>query len=272
MESENSIEVPGATLYYKARGSGPVVLIIQGGAADADGSDALATHLESDFTVVSYDRRGLSRSVLKQGALPVDVGGHAEDASMILAKVTSEPAFVFGVSIGALIGLDLVTTHPNQMLLLVAHEPPLKQLLPREEFEKALHEQEEVEVAFRNEGARAAMMKFLQLSGVDFGDREADAPTLQLSPYMTDNLQFFLTNDAPAVRQYQIDMSLLEGVRSKVIPAAGETSSANWPNRCAARLAEELRVDLVHFPGGHNAYGSRPRSVAEQLRVLLRTD
>jgi pimeloyl-ACP methyl ester carboxylesterase len=272
MDSEDSIDVPGATVYYKVRGSGPVVLIIQGGAADADGSDALATHLESDFTIVSYDRRGLSRSVLKPGAPPVDVRRHAEDASMVLEEVTSEPAFVFGVSIGALIGLDLVTTHPTQIRTLVAHEPPLKQLLAPDEFEKALHEQEEVEVAFRDEGVRAAMMKFLQLSGVDFGDREADAPTPQLSPYMTGNLQFFLSNDAPAVRQYQINLSLLEKVRSKVIPSAGETSTANWPNRCAARLAEQLRVDLAHFPGGHNAYGSRPRGVADELRVLLRTE
>src|ERR1035438_472642 len=272
MESQDSIDVPGASLYYKSRGSGPVLLIIQGGAADADGSDALATHLESDFTIVSYDRRGLSRSVLKPGAPPADVRRHTQDASIILATVTSEPAFVFGVSIGALIGLDLVTTHPNQILTLVAHEPPLKQLLPPDEFEEALHEQEEVEVAFRNEGVRAAMMKFLQLSGVDFGDREADAPAPQLSPHMADNLQFFLTNDAPAVRQYQIDLSLLEEVRSKVIPSAGETSTANWPNHCASRLAEKMRIDLARFPGGHNAYGSRPRGVADKLRVLLRTD
>jgi pimeloyl-ACP methyl ester carboxylesterase len=191
---------------------------------------------------------------------------------MVLAAVTSELALVFGVSIDALIGLDLVTTHPKQIRLLVAHEPPLKQLLPPDEFERALHEQEEVEVAFRNEGVRAAMMKFLQLSGVDISEGEADAPAPQLSPYMADNLQFLLTNDAPAVRQYQIDMSLLEEVRSKVIPTAGETSFANWPNRCGARLAEQLRVDFVHFPGGHNAYGSRPKGVAEELRMLFRTD
>jgi pimeloyl-ACP methyl ester carboxylesterase len=272
MESQDSVDVPGATLYYKTRGSGPVVLVIQGGAADADGSDALATHLEGDFTIVSYDRRGLSRSALKPGAPPADVRRHTEDASIILATITSEPAFVFGVSIGALIGLDLVTTHPNQIRTLVAHEPPLKQLLPSDELERALHEQEEVEVAFRNEGVRAAMMKFLQFSGVDFGDKEADAPAPQISPYMADNLQFFLANDAPAVRQYQIDPLLLEKVKSKVIPSAGLTSSANWPNHCAARLAELLHVELRHFPGGHNAYGSRPRGVADELRILLRTD
>jgi pimeloyl-ACP methyl ester carboxylesterase len=272
MEVENLIEVPGATLFCKVKGTGPVVLIVQGGAADADGSDALAAHLESDFTVVSYDRRGLSRSVLQLGAPPLDISRHSEDASMVLTQVTSEPAFVFGVSIGALIALDLATTHPNQIRLLVAHEPPLKQLLPPDEFTKALYEQEEVEIAYREEGVRAAMMKFLELSGVDFGDREIDAPTPELSPNMTGNLEFFLAHDAPAVRRYQIGVSLLEGVKSKIIPATGETSSANWPNRCAVRLAEILSADLVRFPGGHNAYGSRPRGVAEVLRKLFRTE
>jgi pimeloyl-ACP methyl ester carboxylesterase len=229
------------------------VLIIRGGAADADGSNTLATHLESDFTILSFDRRGLSRSVPKTDATPLGVNRNSRDASIVLAEVTSEPAFVFSVSIVALIGLDLVTTHPIQIRMLVAHEPPLKQLLPPDELDNGLHEQEEVKVAFGNEGVRAAMMKSLQHSGVNFGDREADVPAPQLSPYMADNLQFFLSNDAPVVRQYQIDPSLLEEERSKVIPSAGETSTANWPNRCAARLADQLRVDLVHFPEGHNA-------------------
>ena len=38
------------------------MLILQGGAGDADGSEALANELARDFTVVTYDRRGLSRS------------------------------------------------------------------------------------------------------------------------------------------------------------------------------------------------------------------
>jgi hypothetical protein len=41
--TESLIEVPGAKLFYKTRGSGPVLLILQGGAGDADGSDALTS-------------------------------------------------------------------------------------------------------------------------------------------------------------------------------------------------------------------------------------
>jgi pimeloyl-ACP methyl ester carboxylesterase len=57
-------------LTYKVRGTGPVLLIIQGGAGDADGSDRLADRLIDAYTVVTYDRRGLSRSP------PTDVAKH----------------------------------------------------------------------------------------------------------------------------------------------------------------------------------------------------
>jgi pimeloyl-ACP methyl ester carboxylesterase len=59
-------------LHRRIRSVELAVLIIHGGAADANGFNALATHLESDFTILSYDRRGLSRSVLEPGALVSD--------------------------------------------------------------------------------------------------------------------------------------------------------------------------------------------------------
>jgi hypothetical protein len=40
--AEGLIDVPGAKLFYRTRGSGPLLLTVQGGGADADGSDALA--------------------------------------------------------------------------------------------------------------------------------------------------------------------------------------------------------------------------------------
>jgi hypothetical protein len=40
--TEGLVEVPGAELFYRARGTGPVLLTLQGGGGDADGSDALA--------------------------------------------------------------------------------------------------------------------------------------------------------------------------------------------------------------------------------------
>lgn len=269
METEHRIEARGATLFYKTRGSGPALLVIQGGAADANGSDAIAEELEDAFTIVSYDRRGLSRSRVSPGSEPTDLGVHGDDAALILRSVTTEPAYVFGVSIGGLIGLDLVSRDPDAVRLAVIHEAPTTQLLPDVIRERAVQEQGDVEAAYRQDGVRAAMMRFLQISGVDFADREDDAPVLKPSPFLEKNLEFFLTYDAPAVRKYQLDVETLRRRVNKVIPAAGETSSSNWPHLCASRLADKLGVPLVEFPGGHNAYGSRPTAVARRLREIF---
>ena len=118
------LPVPGATLHYKVRGNGPLLLLLQGGDGDADAAYALAGHLAGDYTVLSYDRRGLSRSPVSDPAAPVGMAVHSEDASRLLAAVGSEPALVFSVSLGAVLGLDLISRHPEQVRLLVAHEPP----------------------------------------------------------------------------------------------------------------------------------------------------
>ncbi|GAA3161133.1 hypothetical protein GCM10020001_101740 [Nonomuraea salmonea] len=58
------LPVPGATLHYEVRGAGPALLISQSGEGDARRSTDLADHLLDSYTVITYDRRGLSRSAL----------------------------------------------------------------------------------------------------------------------------------------------------------------------------------------------------------------
>ncbi|TME25623.1 MAG: alpha/beta fold hydrolase, partial [Chloroflexi bacterium] len=88
--------------------------MIPGGPADAGASQGIAAHLTDRYALVTYDPRGISRSVLNE---PVEdrrvVEIFADDAHRLLATVGREPAFVFGTSGGALIGLDLGARHPG---------------------------------------------------------------------------------------------------------------------------------------------------------------
>ncbi|WP_374704577.1 alpha/beta fold hydrolase [Streptomyces sp. NL15-2K] len=59
-----TLTVPGTVLHYQVCGSGPLLLISQSREGDADRTTDLVTHLTDTFTVVTYDRRGLSRSRL----------------------------------------------------------------------------------------------------------------------------------------------------------------------------------------------------------------
>ena len=60
-----TLQVPGASLYYEVRGSGPVLLMIPGGPMDADGFTEIAERLADSYTVVTYDCRGNSRSPMQ---------------------------------------------------------------------------------------------------------------------------------------------------------------------------------------------------------------
>jgi pimeloyl-ACP methyl ester carboxylesterase len=262
------LPVPGASLHYKVRGSGPLLLLLQGGDGDADGTDALAGHLAGDYTVLSYDRRGLSRSPVSDLAAPVGMSTHSEDASLLLAALGSEPALVFGVSLGAMLGLDLISRHPEQVRLLVAHEPPATGLLPEPGRGQAVRDQEEVEELYRREGTAAAMRKFVTVAGIRFDDREPDIAIPQPRPERIANLEVFLARDAPAAHRYQLDMPALHKAAARILPAAG-TSTQAFPRHCAQALADELGRPLAEFPGNHSGFILRPRAFATRLHEIL---
>jgi pimeloyl-ACP methyl ester carboxylesterase len=75
---ERSLRVPGAEIYYPGRGSGPLVLILQSGDGDAKAANDIADELAATFTVVTYDRRGLSRSKADIAAAPATIESHSQ--------------------------------------------------------------------------------------------------------------------------------------------------------------------------------------------------
>jgi len=273
----SQLETADVNLYYTVRGSGPVLLILQGGAGHADGSEALANELASDFTVVTYDRRGLSRSTPIR-AESYQIATHADDAARLIAAVSGEPAFVFGSSLGALIGVELAARHPNLVRLLIAHEPGLFALLEDGERDEALRWHNETLETFRREGVPAAMKLMVARSGIDIDDREAEVPTPSTAdPNAAEqhfaNLRHFLTYDVPAVTRYQPEVAAITAASSRIIAAVGATTSpAALPYRCTVALAAILRRPPVEFPGGHTAYMLRPKAVAQRIGELIRQE
>jgi len=112
----NTLRVPGAELYFEVRGSGPVLLLICGGVYDAAGYAGLAEQLADRYTVVTYDRRGNSRSPLDGAPEHQRIEVHGDDAHRLLSAVgvtADRPAHVFGNSSGATIGLELADTRES---------------------------------------------------------------------------------------------------------------------------------------------------------------
>ncbi|GAA2629132.1 alpha/beta hydrolase [Dactylosporangium fulvum] len=258
-------------MYTSKRGDGDrLLVIVQGGDGDADGSAALVDALVSGggFTVLTYDRRGLSRSPAGEG--PVTIESHTDDLALLLAMHAKAPVDVLGISIGALIGLDLAARYPGLVRSVVAHEPPLTQLLDDPaEFVAA---QREVEAAFAAEGVPAAMRRFLAMTRLDPDDREDDVVLPRPSADRLANLTFFLTHDAPAARRFRLYLEPLLMEPPRVVPAVGEHSRGNMHAAPVEALAKALGKDVTEFPGGHSGHVFRPKAFAARLRQVLEQD
>lgn len=269
----DTLTVPGAHLYYEVRGAGPVLLLMPGGPATSSVFGRIAVELAPDFTVVTYDPRGLSRSTLDG---PIDnarlVEIFADDAHRLIAAVSREPAFVFGNSGGAVIALELVARHPSQVRTLVAHEPPSPGLLPDGAGDRA--GMERVLDTYRTGGVWAGMQTFMASIGVRGGPPPASAgePTPEAREaiaQMERNFDFFLGHYFRAIADYRPDFAVLRREASRIVPAVGKESEGQLANRGGLGLADCLGIKVAVFPGGHGGFDSNPPEFAAQLRTVL---
>jgi pimeloyl-ACP methyl ester carboxylesterase len=268
----HELQVSGATLFCRVRGKGPLLLMLAGGHGDADTTDAVCEQLVNHYTVVTYDRRGLSRSTVNASAGLPAVATHSGDVHDVLAALTTEPSFVFGSSIGALIGLDLVTRHPEQVRVLVAHEPPAWELLPDAERDRAIRSLEDIVETFRREGTNAAFQKFATFAAVDHADREPDVLLPQPTPQIEANIHFFFANDALGVNDYRLDIAALRATPTRIVTAGGRSSRESLPHQCIEGLAAKLGTTLLEFPGNHMGWLLRPKEFAAKLLQVLQEE
>lgn len=119
--TERHVDNKGVRLHCVDEGSGPVVVLIHASGADSSTWGDIATGLRGRCRVISYDRRGYSRSAPAEKATLAD---HGADAAAVIDQLDCGPAVVVGLSAGATIALQLAVTRPELVRGLVLHEPP----------------------------------------------------------------------------------------------------------------------------------------------------
>ena len=265
------LDVPGARLYYERRSNGPLLLLI-GSPMDSSGFTPLASALVDHYTVVTYDPRGIGHSSREDTSEDVTPAQQADDVHRLLSALGGEPADLFGSSGGAVVGLALVTAHPDQVRTLVAHEPPVLELLPDAAQLRA--QIEDIYDTHRVEGADKAMQKFMAHAGLGAGPaREADAPRWEPSPEqlarMRATTEHFLAHLLRPTTRYRPDIEALRAASTRIVVAGGATSKGQLANRTVVALADQLGTTVLDFPGDHGGFLALPEQFGRVLDQVL---
>lgn len=266
-----TLKVPGATLYYEVRGSGPTLLIIPGGPQDAGVFADLAQRLEDRYTVVTFDPRGNSRSAFdgEPQELQLDVQG--DDAARLIEALGNGPAYVFGTSGGAQIGLNLTARHPELVRTLVAHEPPCLMLLDDPSAELAA-DQELIDT-YRREGVDAAMAQFFAMNALEPGAEQGDAPP-EVAPTpeaaetfarVSGNFDYWLAHGMMPLDLYRPDVQVLRSGKPRVVVGLGEGSVGQSIEGMTRALANKLGSEPRFFPGDHFGFEAHADTFAQTL-------
>jgi pimeloyl-ACP methyl ester carboxylesterase len=282
----HTLESTEVDVVYDVRGPLPTVdgsppLFMIGQPMEAGGFAALASHFP-DRTVVTYDPRGLGRSVRKDGRVDNAPEVQANDVHAVIEALGAGPVEMFASSGGAVAALALVTAYPDDVTTLVAHEPPLIPVLP--DAAAAERARAEVRDAYEAKGWGAGMAAFIAMTSWrgEFTDeyftQPAPDPAHFGMPAEDDGSRDdpLLSDRSWAVSSYVPDVAALTSAPTRVVVAVGEESLDTFTGRTAVATAERLGQQAIVFPshhggflGGEFGYAGQPEAFAQKLREVL---
>lgn len=286
MRDEQILKTPEVDLAYDvhgplptADGRPPLVMIAQ--PMDASGFNALAPHFP-ERTVVTYDPRGLGRSTRKDGRVDHVPGTQAGDVHSLIEALGAGPVEMFASSGGAVTAFALVTAYPEDVAVLVAHEPPLISVLP--DAPAAERARADFRAAYEENGWGAGMAAFIGMTSWqgeftdDYFAQPAPDPAAFGLPAEDDGSRDdpLLSDRAWPVSSYQPDFAALAAAPTRIVVAVGEESLGTFTARTTVRTAELLGQRATVFPSHHGGFlggefgqAGQPEAFARKLRAVL---
>jgi pimeloyl-ACP methyl ester carboxylesterase len=282
----HTLETDGADIVYDVQGPLPTAdrrppLFMIGQPMDAGGFRTLASHFP-DRTVVTYDPRGLGRSTRSDGRVDHSPTVQAGDVHAVIEALGAGPVEMFASSGGAVTALALVAAHPDDVVTLVAHEPPLIPVLP--DAEAAERARAGFRDVYEANGRGAGMAAFIAMSSwrgeftdAYFAQPPADPAAFGMSTEDDGSRDDPLLSDRSwAVTDYRPDVDALAAAPTRIVIAVGEESEGVFTGRTTVATAELLGQEATVFPshhggflGGESGYAGQPEAFARKLREVL---
>ena len=281
-----TLDGPEVALVYDVRGPLPTAdgrppLLMIGQPMDASGFAVLTSYFP-DRTVVTYDPRGIGRSVRRDGRVDTSPEVQAQDVHDLIKAIGGGPVEMFASSGGAVTALALVAAHPDDVSVLVAHEPPLIPVVP--DAEAAERARAAVRDAYQAKGTGAGMAAFIAMTfwrgeyNDDYFAQPAPDPAMFGMSTQDDGSRDdpLLSDRAWAISSYRPDVAALTAAPTRVLIAVGEESMGTFTGRTSVATAELLGQQPTVFPshhggflGGEFGYAGQPEAFATRLRDVL---
>jgi pimeloyl-ACP methyl ester carboxylesterase len=289
MTTTHMLNIDEADIAYDVHGPLPTAdrrppLVMIGQPMTASGFGTLASHFP-DRTVITYDPRGLGRSTRSDGRVDNSPTVQANDVHALIHALDAGPVDMFASSGGAVTALALVAAYPEDVVTLVAHEPPLIPVLP--DSAAAERARAAVRDAYEARGSNAGMAAFMAMTSWpgEFTDeyfaQPAPDPAAFGMPTDDDGSRDspLLSDRSWAVSSYRPDADALGAAPTRIVIAVGEESRTTFTGRTAVATAELLGQQATVFPSHHggfvgseSGYAGQPEASARKLRNVLEND
>ncbi|MDP9228698.1 MAG: alpha/beta hydrolase, partial [Actinomycetota bacterium] len=231
-------------LYYKETGTGEPLVFVHGGWSDHSVWGQVVPTLSGSHRVIAYDRRSHGRSERVRGVLPRR--RHEDDLAGLLEALELAPAHVVGTSYGASTALGLAARRPELFRSVVAHEPPLLEIVGDDPVARAALAQTETSLRTVIERVEAGDLA---------GGAEQFVEEVALGPGMwaqlPEQMRAMMVHNAPAIVDEQrdpdwagVDAARLAQTGVPVLLTQGDQSPA-WFAQIVARLGDTVAESRV---------------------------
>ncbi len=279
---EYRMKTAHGTLFCRREGSGPTLLLIHGVACDSEFFRQASAILAEHFTVISYDRRGYSRSIPAEGETDFSVWAHADDAAEIIraelkraneeencleesdqqvnkieeqSKVNAG-VFVAGCSAGGAVTAALATKYPELVRQVFLHEP-----LMRGSGELAAEQDvfwEKLRKGAEKHRIITCMMHFVNAMGGMNRDKEGQS--MEQQSRNLKNLELFLEKEMDSFSSLNLEDF---NISVPVTVACGSDDKTGMFHRSAYQAAETKGWKHRIVPGYHNFASDEPEAFAK---------
>ncbi|GGX93157.1 alpha/beta fold hydrolase [Streptomyces hiroshimensis] len=264
------VRVRGAELFHEVAGEGEPLVLVHGGLTDHYTWQAVLPALAESFRVLVYDRRGHSAST--RGAGRGTRRDHEDDLAALLQTLGFAPAHAVGNSFGASTALGLAVRRPDLLRTVVAHEPPLLGVIPRDDpahiLMRAAQDGIDAAVALILAGeAGEGVRRFMEEVALGPGSWAA-LPDRVRATLVANSRAFAAEQSDPGWAN--LDLARLSAYSGRALLTYG-TESLPWLPPVTAELSRAVRrSELRSLEGaGHVPHVSHPEPFVAMVRRFI---